>query len=100
MDNLKRFADITRKIKALEVEREDLKASVMDEIQSSGTNSINNIIGTFTIIERRSYEYPPEIIGLETNLKEQKKDYEHSEAAILKNVLAYPMFRELEASNK
>ena len=99
MDNLKQYAALKQQIKELESQLEELKPFIMDEIQSRGKTSFSTDYGTFAIIEKRSYEYPPKIVGMEAELKAAKKEYEGSPDAVLKNVIAYPAFYDKKEKN-
>lgn len=83
---LKKYAGLKVQIKDLENQVEILQPEIMDIIMDSGSPTIDSRFGTFALKERRSYEYPEEIIKKEQELKEVKKIYEHSSDAVLKNV--------------
>ena len=97
MDNnpiLERYADLSKRIKELESQRETLKAEVLDIMDDMGQKHLSTAFGSFSWQERRTYEYSSKVKQLEDQLKTVKKSEEKEEN--LKAVTRFPVFREKE----
>lgn len=92
MDNLKQFADLKFMIESLEKQLEELKPLVLDQIQESGTKSIENELGTFTMKERIYWQYSKKVTEIENLLKATKQLEEADKTATIKTIIAFPQF--------
>ena len=67
------YATTLSMIEQLEVRKEQLKASILDEMGGQGLQQMKTEKATFTITATAKYKYSDEIETLENGIKESKK---------------------------
>ncbi len=90
---LERLASLKRQIKSLTQETEILAEEVLNEIKSEGGTKVETDFGTFSIVERRTWTYPPVIQAMAKDLEENKKKAQQvgtAEAEVNYSLSYYP----------
>lgn len=83
-ETLKQYADLKSQVSKLEDQMEALKPEVMDIIESVNPDdkTVETDFGSFTVVQKRKYEYSDEIVALEKDVKERKKAEEATGDAV------------------
>lgn len=78
-NNLAKYVELEERFKALEQEKQELRAVILDDLRQNNLDKIESeVFGSFTVAHKTSWKYSPAIVKLEEKVKiakdkEQKK---------------------------
>lgn len=77
-----KYAEIAEQIKHLEEQQGSLKLECLDDMEAKKLDQVKlDGVGTFSITERKSWEYSPAVKEKDEELKSLKKTEEHDGTA-------------------
>jgi hypothetical protein len=76
LTEMHRYAEIQALIKALEVERSALGATIVNWLAENSLKSIDSEGFRFTKTDRKIWDYPQSVRDLEDSLKREKRSFE------------------------
>ena len=74
--DLQRYAELKLEKKKIDDELAGLSDRIAGTMEAGGLNKTKTPVGTFFFTERKVYEFPPEIMKLDKELKEKKSDFQ------------------------
>jgi len=75
-DTLKKYADLKVQIKKLETEADICKTEILESLSNETEAKIERDYGNFTLYQKRTYTYSPELVTLIDDVKERKTQEE------------------------
>ncbi len=79
-----RYAQLTEQIAILDDERQSLKTTILNDLREKGVETLKTVLGTFSVVKRKTYQYSYIIGHLEDSLKDLKHKEELEGIAIPK----------------
>lgn len=77
MENIyKKYAEITASIKALEEEKKLVNDQILQDLSTQEVNQCKSEVGTFSLVERKTWKYSDAVKTKEQEVKELKKEEE------------------------
>ena len=70
------YAQLEQQRRAIEVVQKDLKAKMLDEMDSLNVDAVNIDLGSFNVVKRKEWTYSNKVIAQEEMLKIMKADEE------------------------
>lgn len=70
--NYEKYAVLDAEIKALTAQKDAVKADILTDMQTQGTEKISHALGSFTISKLKKWKYPEYITEAEDELKATK----------------------------
>ncbi len=75
-EQFKLYADIKSQIKDLEKQASEIKTELEKEMEEAEADEVKTEFGTFAYVQKTSYEYTDTVKGLESQLRQVKKEEE------------------------
>lgn len=94
-ETLTAYAELTKKIKALQDEQQALKDVIADQMAEANADKVmltdeqGEDVGQFYYMNRKKYDYPEEVKAKEVEYKDAKKAYEKTATPTITKVLAF-----------
>ena len=72
------YIELQQQIKVLEDKKKGLSVECLEEMQKNELKQVKNDLGTFSVVERKTWKYSDVVKTQETEIKELKKKEEES----------------------